>query len=222
MRDVTAPRPLRADAARNRLLIIDAARELFAERGIEVTLDDVARRAGVGVGTVYRRFANKEELIDGVFQRHFEKIAEQADHALTLDDPWEALVGFFDFACGSMSANQGLVDVMNGLDDGCEQVACHRSRIEPAVEELFRRAQVAGVLRADAVPSDFFSLLFMVGAISEFVQPVVPGSWRRYLALLLDGLRADAGGRLPLPEPALTMSEVHEAKKASVRSRRRH
>ena len=95
-------RPLRADAARNRQLIIDAARELFAEEGIDVTLDDVARRAGVGVGTVYRRFASKEELIDGVFQQNFADMAAAADASLANPDPWDGLVTFAEFACSRM------------------------------------------------------------------------------------------------------------------------
>ena len=107
----TAPeRPLRADAARNKRLIMDAARELYAEEGIDVTLDDVARRAGVGVGTVYRRFANKEQLIDGVFEQNFADIAAATEASLANPDPWNGLVSFAEFACsryGSQSRTQG-------------------------------------------------------------------------------------------------------------------
>ncbi|MCJ0901953.1 TetR/AcrR family transcriptional regulator [Rhodococcus sp. ARC_M6] len=205
-------RPLRADAARNRQLIIDAARELFAEEGIDVTLDDVARRARVGVGTVYRRFSNKEELIDGVFQQNFADMAAATEASLANPDPWDALVTFAEFACGRMSVNRGLKDVLNGTDEGCEQVAGQRSIIEPAVEEIFKRAQDAGMLRPDAVPTDLFGLIFMVGAVTEFAQPVNPTVWRRYMSVMLDGLRAEGLHRDPLPLPPLSSDELHEAK----------
>lgn len=205
-------RPLRADAARNRRLIVDAARELYAEEGIDVTLDDVARRAGVGVGTVYRRFANKEELIDGVFKQNFADMATATETSLANPDPWDALVKFSEFACGRMSVNRGLKDVLNGTDEGCAQVANQRSIIEPAVEKIFRRAQDAGMLRPDAVTTDLFGLIFMVGAVSEFTQPVNATVWRRYLSVMLDGLRTEGLQRDPLPLPALTSEELHEAK----------
>ncbi|MFE5642447.1 TetR/AcrR family transcriptional regulator [Rhodococcus sp. NPDC056516] len=213
-------RPLRADAARNRQLIIDAARELFAEEGIDVTLDDVARRAGVGVGTVYRRFASKEELIDGVFQQNFADMAAAAEASLSNPDPWDGLVTFAEFACSRMSVNRGLKDVMNGTDEGCEQLACQRSIVEPSVERIFYRAQDAGMLRPDAVVTDLFGLVFMVGAVTEFAQPVNPTVWRRYLSVMLDGLRTEGLHRDPLPLPPLSADELHEAKQC-LKDRRR-
>src|SRR3954451_8548625 len=90
------PRPLRKDAERNRQRILDAARELFAERGLQATLDDVAHRAGVGVGTVYRRFPDKEQLIDALFESRLDQMAALAEDGLTDADSWRGLVTFLE------------------------------------------------------------------------------------------------------------------------------
>ena len=121
-----------------------------------------------GVGTVYRRFANKEQLIDGVFEQNFADIAAATEASLANPDPWNGLVSFAEFACSRMAVNRGLKDVINGTDEGCEQLACQRSIFEPAIEQMFSRAQAAGTLRLDAVVTDLFGLIFMVGALAEF------------------------------------------------------
>lgn len=224
---VTAERPsapatrrLRADAARNQQRIIAAARELFADRGLDITLDDVAERAGVGVGTVYRRFANKQELIDGVFEQHVENMVQQAEVALGNPDPWIGLVTFFEYACRNMSANRGLGEVIQGLEDGKDRFACVRERMSPAISEIVVRAREAGLLRPDVTDTDFFALIHMVAAISDFARPVNADVWRRYFALLLDGLRADGQAREPLPVGPLTTDEIHLAKEACGGKRR--
>nr|WP_255450341.1 TetR/AcrR family transcriptional regulator [Skermania sp. ID1734] len=213
-------RKLRADALRNQQRILAAARELFASRGLDITLDDVAEQAGVGVGTVYRRFANKQELIDWVFEQHIEGMAEQAERALANPDPWAGLVGFFESACANMALNRGLGEVLKSLDDGRERVACVKERMEPAITAVIARAREAGELRPDAEPGDFFALIHMVDAIADFARPIDPNVWRRYLALVLDGLRADCKPRAPLPVAPLTDEQIHAAKEACMRRRR--
>ncbi|MFF2554518.1 TetR/AcrR family transcriptional regulator [Nocardia sp. NPDC058058] len=213
-------RPLRADALRNRELILDAAREVFARRGLDVTLADVAQHAGVGVGTIYRRFPNKEDLVEAVFERFFQDMAVAADRALREPDPWTALAQFFEFAGTHMAVNRGLIEVMSGVDLTREQRECQPSRAEPAVVELFTRAQEAGEIRPDAEPTDFDTLIYMIGAVAEFTQPVNPDTWRRYLALVLDGLRDHSRDRAPLPVPALSLAELEQAK-LIVQSRRK-
>ena len=91
-----APRPLRRDAQRNRERILDAARELFAERGVAVTLDDIAKRAGVGVGTVYRRYSNKDALLDELFEEGIDELAASAEALLASRDAWDALIRFLE------------------------------------------------------------------------------------------------------------------------------
>ncbi|KAA0024362.1 TetR/AcrR family transcriptional regulator [Antrihabitans cavernicola] len=211
---------MRADAARNQQRILSSARELFATRGLDITLDDVAEHAGVGVGTVYRRFANKQELIDGVFDHNIQNLAEQAELAFNNPDPWDALVQFFEYACRNMAINRGFGEVVLGMDNGLERVACMRERVQPAVEKIVDRARQSGALRPDVESGDFLALIHMVEAIADFARNVNSEVWRRYFALMLDGLRADPTTRPPLPGRPLSDSEVEMAK-AGCMSRRR-
>lgn len=112
-----ASRPLRKDAARNRALLVQAGREVFAERGLEASLDDVARHAGLGVGTAYRHFANKYELAQAIFTEAIETIIAKAEEAAELDDPWRGLVMFFECAAEAQATDRGLREVLMGFHD---------------------------------------------------------------------------------------------------------
>lgn len=218
--DTGARKPLRADAERNRRRIIDAARELFACRGIDITLDDVAAHAKVGVGTVYRRFSCKEELIDGVFEQRMQDMLVRAEESLQAEDPWDGLVMFLTSLFEGISADKGLGDVVLGTDEGCNGIAQIRERIDPFVEKIVVRARESGQLRADVEVNDFFPLIAMVGASSEFMSAVDPGNWKRYFAILMDGLRAEPGAVGALPGRALTSAEILAAKEVVHRNRR--
>lgn len=189
------PRPLRADAERNRRLLLDAARELFAQRGLQVTLDDVAHHAGLGVGTAYRRFGTRETLIDALFDERVRDIVSLAEHALEVEDAWEGLVGFLEQTLALQAADRGLKELLLGTSEGREHIASIREQMRPLATELVRRAQEAGHLRADFTPQDMPLLQIMLGALIDASQSVEPNLWRRYLALLLDGMRAH--GRPP-------------------------
>src|SRR3954466_13328981 len=107
-----ADRPLRKDAERNRQRILTAAGELFTERGLGVTLDDIARHAGVGVGTVYRRFPDKELLIDALFEQRIESISAVAAQALEIEDPWEAFQFYFEQGSELQARDRGLKELL--------------------------------------------------------------------------------------------------------------
>lgn len=207
MSEAIPQRPRRADAIRNRARLLQAADEVFAERGVGVTLDDVAHHAGVGVGTVYRHFPGKDELIDAVFEQNFAAMAEAAEAATTGEDPWQALVEYFEFACERMAGSRGMTEVLHR--GGCDQVAAQGLRIEAAVAKLVQRAQDSGALRPDAHPDDFFGVVFTVGALAEATRHINPNAWRRHLSLLLDGFNNDDRPRRPLPEPMLTNAAHH-------------
>ncbi len=203
----TIGRPLRRDAERNRGLILDSARALFAERGLAVSLDEIARHAGVGVGTVYRRFPSREQLIDALFQERLAEIVALAEDALAGDDPWLGLTGFIERALERQAADRGLKELILGTGEGRDRVTRFRARMLPLATELVRRAQAAGSLREDFSPRDIPLMQIMLGAIVDAAQPTRPDLWRRYLALTLDGMRADRAHQ-PLPVSAVAVEEL--------------
>ncbi len=193
-------RPLRADAVRNRERILEAAKAVFAERGLEATLDDVARCAGVGVGTVYRRFPDKEALVEALFEQSVNGMVELAYQAATITDAWDALVWFVEKASQRQAEDLGLRDVvMHGMY-GRERITQARERIVPAVTQLVERAQRDGRLRPDVVTADIPIIELMVNAVATNTGQVAPELWRRYLRIILDGLSADGTERSELPE----------------------
>jgi AcrR family transcriptional regulator len=195
----TAARPLRRDAERNRQRIIVAAREVFAERGLAATLDDVAARAGVGVGTVYRRFPDKETLLSATFADLFDRLAVLAEEALTRDGGWEGLAHFLR-QCGDLLAgDRGLRDLALASGYGTEELSALRGRLSPLVERLVARAQAEGTLRADVRETDVRVLLFMLSEVAYHGGGVRPGLHARYLQIFLDGLRAPGTGDLGAP-----------------------
>ena len=192
----------RKDAARNRNRLISAARTVFAERGIDATLDDIAREAGVGTGTAYRHFPNKKVIAAEILADATQQIATDAEDALNIDDPWDAVVAFFENTSARLAADRGLYQNLAGqanVDD--------KTRIWPhivdGITRLFDRAKEAGMIRANAEPEDAGVVFAMLGVAFS------TGTWRRYLALLLDGLRATERPELPCPPTAFaTLDDV--------------
>ena len=181
--------PLRADAERNRQRLLAAAKELFATRGLHVTLDDIARQAGVGTGTAYRRFPNKDALIEALMADRIAEIGAIAEQQLHEPDPWRALAGFFEQALALQATDRGLKDVLWSSGHGREQVVHARRAIAGPVTRLVRRALEAGVVRPDMATSDVPLINFMLNSIIDFARDVEPELYRRYLAIILDGLR---------------------------------
>ncbi|MGH3859689.1 TetR/AcrR family transcriptional regulator [Actinokineospora sp.] len=208
-----ATKPLRVDAERNRVRVVRAAREVFAEHGLDVTLDDVARRAGVGVGTVYRRFPNKEALVTAVFDHVVEELAVVIDAAASTPDAWEGLCGMITDIAERQSADRGLFEICTRADFG--QVERISEHFIPAVDALVARAKAQGTLRSDFEASDIGALLIMVAASAELTRAINPDLWRRYLAMLLDGIRT--GGSNPLPCAAATHEQMDQAMRAAHR-----
>ena len=195
----TAERPLRKDAERNRRRILDAAREVFAAHGLDAGLDHIARHAGLGVGTVYRRFPDKDKLIDALFEERIGAIAELAEEAAAHKDPWAGLLFFFERSLAEQAADRGLKQILLSGARGCAQVSAGRERIAPPLQALVERAHAAGVLREDVTAQDIPMISLMLGSLMDASRDTAPDLWRRYLELLLDGLRAGgAGTREPL------------------------
>jgi AcrR family transcriptional regulator len=192
-----AERCQRADAVRNRKRIIEAARELFAEHGFDAQVDQIARRAGVGVGTVYRHFPNKEDLLQALIDDRFEALAEAAREATADPDPWAGFEGFMRYSAGVMARDRSLSEAMferpEMMRAGAEGVG-----MPELLEPLVARAQESGGLREEIIWEDVPGLICGLGrALSEGRIGPMEMSWERYLQVILDGLRAPGTQRLP-------------------------
>jgi AcrR family transcriptional regulator len=219
-RAASGKRPLRRDAERNRRRILDAAAQLFAERGLAVTLNDIAHHAGVGVGTVYRRFPDKARLIDALFERKLEELVELMERAAADPDPWAGLTGFLAASLQSQACDTGLKELVLATPDGVEHVARIRGRLFPLGVELVRRAHQSGQLRADVGAADLAIVQLMLGAVIDGARGVDGELWRRYLELVLQGLRADPGPPPPLRHPPIDADSVDQVMAAAKLARR--
>ena len=170
---------LRADARRNLERVLDAAQEVFAASGPEASVDEVARRAGVGHGTVFRRFPTKDDLMYAVIERHVAQVTALAEEALAADDPGEAFFDFVQRAAERMMSSPGVhrCVVHCGQKPGAAE-------LEELTTKLVTRAQRAGAVRRDVKPADVQLL------VRSALTSAPPGQWPRYLAVVLDGLRA--------------------------------
>jgi AcrR family transcriptional regulator len=204
-------RPLRRDAERNRQRILKAASEVFTERGLDVSLDEVARHAGVGVGTVYRRFRTKEELVAALFMDSIDAVATLAEEAAEAPDPWSGLVSFMEQMAERLAGDVGLRQMLTFATYGQDRVAYARRRNAPRVTRLVERAQAAGQVRSDLRQTDIPFLVFMLTDAAQLARTVSPEIWRRYLTLVLDGLRPERAGVTALPVPALLPEEFEKA-----------
>jgi AcrR family transcriptional regulator len=203
-------RPLRRDAERNRQRILTAAAEVFTERGLDASLDEVARAAGVGIGTVYRRFPDKESLIRELFRERIDALVTVAEQACAAADPWQGLASYLEFAAAAMAEDLALRQLMMFGTYDRDQVCYARDRMRPVITRLVRRAQDSGDLRADFEATDVKMIAFMLGSVAEYAAGVTPQVWRRYLAMLLDGLRPSRVSVAALPQPAPSADELGE------------
>jgi AcrR family transcriptional regulator len=203
-------RPLRRDAERNRQRILDAARELFAERGLGVTLNDVAHHAGVGVGTVYRRFPDKDGLIEELFEQRLREMVALSEQALEDPDPWHALTGFLEQALELQARDRGFKEIMIGAPGGMERLAMMRARIWPIVGVLADGARETGQLRVDFEAQDGPILALMLGTVIDCARDIDPNLWRRYLQIVVQGLRANPDKPEPLEIAPLPPDRVQD------------
>ncbi|MCV7194019.1 TetR/AcrR family transcriptional regulator [Mycolicibacterium brumae] len=193
-------RPLRRDAEKNRQRIIDAARDLFAAKGLEPNLNDVAKHAGVGVGTVYRRFPTKAELIEAIYADVLDKLTALGEAALAAENSWDGFVCYVWQMCERTATDRASREIVFSKAYGGERVREARDRLVPVVRRLVERAQDDGYLRVGVESADTPIFALLVGTVSEFAGEVDPQLWRRYVAMLLDGMRARTDqGALPVP-----------------------
>ena len=201
---------LRRDAERNRRRIIEAARELCATRGLEATLNEVAHHATLGVGTVYRRFPTKEALFEAIFEDGVDQLVALAETALEAENSWDGFAWFVQQMTESTATDRGLREVAFSRACCGGRVDAGRTRLDPVVTKLVERAQRDGYLRPEIRSTDAPLLGLMAGAVSEYSDGLSADLWRRYVAILLQGMRCQPGlDRLPVD--ALTRDELQAA-----------
>jgi AcrR family transcriptional regulator len=178
-------RPKRADARRNYDKVLAAAREAFAEGGESMALEEIARRAGVGIGTLYRHFPNRQALLEALYVGEVEEMCRSAT-GFEGDDPWEALSGWIEGFVAYLATKRALAsELLNYLDQDAELFKVCRRSLFAAGEPLLKRAQEAGVVRPDV---EIGEVIQMVGAIGK-MPTTDPEHVRQILRIALDGLR---------------------------------
>jgi AcrR family transcriptional regulator len=196
-------RPLRADARRNRQAVLGAARERLAEDGLDGPIEDIARAAGVGVGTVYRHFPSKSALIAALVRDRFERMAERTEEALAEDDPWEAFCDLMRF-CAELQIRDRALSQFVAEQPELGRGEAVDTGLADLTAKLIAKAQRSGGMREDAVVEDVPTLLCALGAVTTHAAGTMPElNWERYVEIMLDGLRAPGSNPLPPPKGSL-------------------
>lgn len=203
----TGTRRLRRDAETNRQRVLGAAGRLMAERGLAVPLDDIAAEAGVGIGTLYRRFPTRNDLIEALFEDRMAAYVADAEESLRLADGWDGLVTYLERTLARLIADRALSQILEH-DPTSGRAWAVRERLGPLAERLVERAKASGRLRPDFTVGDLIVVQRMLVEVGVSTDQVQPGVWHRYLDMTLDGLAAARGGPSPLDAPALSLDQV--------------
>lgn len=185
-------RPLRADAARNRDKLLAVAAQVFGERGLDAPLEEIARRAGVSIGTLYNHFPTREAFFDAIFPARLAALERIAADALADPDAWHGFTGFVEGLFALQAEDHGLNDALARRIPLSPEVneACQRGLRH--VDRIIQRARQSGQLRDDFEPQDLVTLMWAMSQVIRESAQAAPQAWRRCLAFFLDGLRADA------------------------------
>lgn len=202
----------RRHARRNHELLVAAAREVFAERGVEASLEEIARRAGVGVGTLYRHFATREALVEAIFERRIGELVAIAQAAAAEPDGWQALVRFLDQTLELQASDRVLKDALMHYPPGAGHLVSAREEMRQLFEQVLERAREQGRLRGDFTFADLTLLFWSFTPLIDATSEVAPNARRRHLHWLLDGLRAESA--TPQAEPPLSDDQLHAAMQA--------
>ncbi|UUU33256.1 TetR/AcrR family transcriptional regulator [Streptomyces sp. CA-210063] len=195
--DGPAAQPLRSDAERNRERIIAAARTVFGRDGLGASMASVAREAGVGIATLFRRFPTKDDLFDAVFSDRMDAYADAVTTALENPDPWQGFTGYIEAACAMQAADHGFADVLTTTFPGAKAMEKRRNEAYEGMVRLIDRAKATGRLREDFDSSDLVLLHMANAGVVSATGDAAPDAWRRVVALLIQSLEAPARGPLP-------------------------
>ena len=190
---------MRADAERNRERVLDAARELFAEEGLDASTNEIARRAGVGVATLFRRFPTRDDLVGAVFADRMAAYVAATDEALANPDPWQGFCGYIERVCRMQADDRGFADVLTLTFPTARALEDHRNRAAEALGVLLDRAKESGRLRQDFTHQDVPLILMANAGVVTATRNAAPDAWKRLVGFLIQAFAAEAAQ--PLPEP---------------------
>ena len=199
-------RELRADAERNRERVVQAACEVFAEQGLQASTNEIARRAGVGIATLLRRFPSREDLIAATFSEKIRQYAEALDEALADPDPWHGFCVYIERVCQMQADDRGFADVLTRTFPATKGLEKERRRSLKSLAELIERAKHDGRLRDDFVPQDVPLILMANAGVVTATRDAAPEAWRRLVGYLIQSFATEAAK--PLPDPP-THRQMH-------------
>ncbi|HJV13831.1 MAG TPA: helix-turn-helix domain-containing protein [Propionibacteriaceae bacterium] len=203
-----AERGLRADAERNRERVLSTAREVFAEQGLDASTNEIARRAGVGVATLFRRFPTRDDLVGAVFADKMSAYAAAIDDALADPDPWHGFCGFIERVCQMQAEDRGFADVLTMTFPTAKALEEERDRTGRGLAKLLDQAKATGRLREDFAHQDVPLLLMANAGVVTGTRDAAPDAWRRLVGYLIQSFAAEAAQ--PLPDPPTT-SQMYRA-----------
>jgi AcrR family transcriptional regulator len=204
-----ARRPLRRDAQERRGKLIEAAQREFAAHGADASLEKIAREAGVSIGTLYRHFPTRVDLLMAAFGPRVQKFFDGAARALAMDDPWEGFVYYLENLFAMQVGDRGFNDFLSRRFTASERTERIHDTMCQQIEDVLARAQDAGEVRPDITQADIVNLIWSNGRIIDATSATAPTAWRRYLYLMLDAYRAERAH--PNPEPPMTSEQLYDA-----------
>jgi AcrR family transcriptional regulator len=200
--------PRRRDAVERREKLIGAARREFAEHGVDASLEKIARDAGVAIGTLYRHFPTRLDLLIAAFEPRLEEFLDGATKAMEMKDPWQGFVYYLENLFRIQAGDRGFNDFLSRRFPGNAETERIHDQMCQQIEDVLTRAQDAGKVRRDIVLADIVNLIWANGRIIDATSVTAPNAWRRYLYLMLDGYRAQRAHSIP--EPPMTYEQLYD------------
>ena len=202
-------RPLRRDARERRDKLIAAAQADFAAHGVDASLEKIARDAGVAIGTLYRHFPTRLDLLMAAFRPRLQEFLDGAVQSLEIDDPWEGFVSYLENLFRVQAGDRGFNDFLSRrFTDNADTERIHDEMCRQ-IETVLVRGQDAGEVRPDITQADIVNLIWSNGRIIDATSATAPMAWRRQLHLMLDAYRAERAH--PIPEPPMTSDQLYDA-----------
>jgi AcrR family transcriptional regulator len=202
-------RPLRRDARERRDKLIAASQREFAAHGVDASLEKIAREAGVSIGTLYRHFPTRLDLLMAAFMPRLEEFLDGANKALEMDEPWEGFVCYLENLFAVQAGDRGFNDFLSRRFPGNADTEQIHDQMCRQIEDVLTRAQEAGAARLDITQADIVNLIWSNGRIIDATSATAPTAWRRQLYLMLDAYRAE--GAHSIPEPPMTDEQLYDA-----------